>query len=136
MNQVSQLIYLADVAGNLGGTLIFLGILSLVVGLIFLIISCCVFEEINKWDSGDVKTAQLKIVRAQRGRTWLFVVLASFLWVGAAFTPSQNTVLAIAASQFGEQMLHTKTANLAEQALNSWLQKQITKVTTTEADKK
>lgn len=25
-------------------------------------------------------------------------------------------------------LLHTKTANLAEQALNSWLQKQITEV--------
>lgn len=128
MNQVSWLIYLANVAGNLGGFLVFIGIVALLVGVAYFICACGFLIEVNRWEENDAKVKALKTFRTQRRNATFNIVLAAILWFGAAFMPSSNTVLAIAASQFGEQLLHTKTANLAEQALNSWLQKQITEV--------
>lgn len=134
MNQVSWLIYLANVAGNLGGFLIFIGSVAILVGIVYFICACGFLSELGRWEENDAKIKAMKTFRDQRRNATLNIVLAAILWLCAAFMPSSNTVLAIAASQFGEQLMHTKTANLAEQALNSWLQKQITEVKVPAAD--
>jgi hypothetical protein len=41
------------------------------------------------------------------------------------FSPDKDTVYAIAASEVGDHVLHSKTGTLAEQALDAWLQRQI-----------
>jgi hypothetical protein len=50
------------------------------------------------------------------------VVIGALL---AAFTPSKNTLYAIAASEFGEEALKSPEATKARAALNAWLDKQI-----------
>lgn len=127
MNQVSWLIYLADVVGNMGSFLKCVGVACVLAGIAFFICAIGFMTETSRWDYSDEKTAALKLFRAQRRTSVVCATFAFFFWFCSALTPSQNTVLAIAASQVGEQILQTKTATLAEQALNSWLQKQIEK---------
>lgn len=136
MNQVSWLIYLADVSGNMGIFFGCLGAACILGGIAFFVTACILISEVNRWTPGDQQQIALKTFKSQRRNAVICACFAFLFWFGAALTPSTNTVLAIAASQFGEQMLHTKTANLSEQALNSWLQKQITKVEAPAAEKK
>lgn len=134
MNQVSLLIYLAGISGQLGGLLYFFGALFLILGVAHFLRSCAWFGEIDRWSTPEFKIEQINKISRHKIGLWLAVITACFLWLCAALMPSSNTVLAIAASQFGEQLMHTKTANLAEQALNSWLQNQITEVKVPAAD--
>ena len=136
MNQVSWLIYLANVAGNMGGFFIFLGIILAIVSIVYFISAFNFLSNISRWDENEGKIAAFKTFRNYRRISVFNIVLAAVLWFCAALVPSSNTVLAIAASQFGEQLLKTKTVTLAEQALNSWLQKQITVVKTPTTDDK
>jgi tellurite resistance protein TehA-like permease len=106
VNQVSWLIYLSGVLPNLAGCLIWFGIVTIFIALIYFFLWYIEKKEMRRW----VPT---------------LVILSFGMWIIAAFCPSQETLLAIAASEFGEQLLHTHTANLAEQALDSWLQRQI-----------
>lgn len=129
MNQVSWLIYVADVSGNMNLFFAWIGAACIIGGAAFFIAACGFLTEVNRWSDGEQLAAALKLFRGQRRASIVCACSAFFFFFCASLTPSSNTVLAIAASQFGEQMLHTKTINLAEQALNSWLQKQISTVT-------
>lgn len=117
LNQLSQLLYWGNVLGNLGGLLVFFGIL-LVIATIVSIITAFVFA-----DSG------LKL----KNKVWIpstfsaaFFILTLCSWTGAAFCPSKETVYAIAASEMGERALQTPLASKAGKALEAWLDKQIT----------
>lgn len=131
MNQISWLIYLSNVSGNIGGLLVLLGIVVGVVAAVYFVTSVCMFNDVYQWDDNETKTKALKNCKAMRQFTPLLIVVCFLFWIAAAFCPSQETVLAIAASQAGEQLLKSPTANLAEQALNAWLKRQITPVPTT-----
>lgn len=135
MNQVSWLIYLAGVFGNLSTLFVFIGIVITIMGAAYFGFECTLMSELSRWDDADVKSVKLKKMAGARRSVFVSVVFAFTFWIAAAMCPSQDTVLAIAASQFGEQLLHTKTASLAEQALNSWLEKQITPAKATNTDK-
>lgn len=125
MNQISWLIYIANIAENIGGILVFIGILIVAISGIYFVVSMGIYSDIERWDSSEVKTRELKNARKMR-RFVPFLVCVSFvIWIIAACCPSQETVLAIAASQAGEQLLKTPTANLAEKALDAWLRRQI-----------
>lgn len=126
MNQVSWLIYLADIFGNLSWLLVWAGIVVAIIAGAFFIQSCCVLDNLSGISSREVELVSLKKGLKLREKVVTSAFAAFAFWIAAALCPSQDTVLAIAASQFGEQLLHTKTASLAEQALNSWLEKQVT----------
>lgn len=137
MNQVSWLIYFAGVSGNLGDLLVFLGIVALCAGVAFLVISFCDMDNINRWADDEEKNKWMNVAKKRRGVAIFYGCFVSgFFWILAAFTPSQNTVLAIAASQVGEQILQSKTVNLAEQALDAWLKRQINPPKPADSDSK
>lgn len=125
MNPISWLIYLADVAGNAGYFFGWTGAALLIIGITYFVCAFGFMSEVKKWDEPETKNKAIKVFKGQRRSSVVCVFFAFICWFIAVLMPSQNTVLAIAASQAGEQLLHTKTANLAEQALNAWLQKQI-----------
>lgn len=114
MNQVSWLIYLSNVVGNLGAFLACLCValvsLSVVYGIQFLADS----DALNKVGA-KAATHNLRIALV-----WTAIV--AFINV---MVPDSGTVMGIAASQVGERVLKSDTANLAEQALNAWLERQI-----------
>lgn len=125
MNNVSWLIYLSDISGHIGVLMFLAGTIVLCIAAAYFIASCCMFEAINEYSEAENLKPELKAASDMRRWCPFMAVLALFFWIMAALCPSQETVLAIAASEFGEQLLHTHTANLAEQALDAWLQRQI-----------
>lgn len=108
MNNLSWLLYIADVIGNLGPAFVILGCVTIVVAFLALLIT--------EGESG-VKGIIISII------------VGVILLVTAAFIPSKETVYAIAASEMGEELLKTPTAAKATKALDSWLDKQITEQT-------
>lgn len=131
MNQVSWLIYLSNISGNLGALFVFFGICIAVVTCIYFGYSFFLHDKFERWEKGAEVDACLKEAAKIRARTPYWIALSFVFFILAAFTPDQETVLAIAASQVGEQLLKTPTANLAEQALDAWLKRQITDIQTT-----
>jgi hypothetical protein len=112
MNQLSQLIYFADVVGGADGLFLFISITSAFLTL--------VFTGIHVGMKADecVQPLSLKWGMSALGCFFLFC----FLTVA---TPSKETVYAISASEVGEEIVNSDTANKAKQALNRWLDKQI-----------
>lgn len=113
MNQLSWLLYWADVASNLGKFFVIFGMVAFITFCVMMIVTL-----LDDYDSVNRKTE--KAVRLIR-----YSPVPALLLLAAVFTPSRETMYAIAASEYGEQLLHTKTATLAEQALNAWLERQI-----------
>jgi len=110
MNSLSWLLYIAGVVGNLGGVLIFFTIVLSLVSLVIAIVYC------DDYTEGRAKG--FKIAGLMAGGAVFCIFLA-------AFVPSKETVYAIAASEMGEEVLKTPTAQKAFKALDVWLDKQI-----------
>lgn len=53
------------------------------------------------------------------------IIAAAVCSVVFVFVPQKNTVYAIAASEVGEEVLKSETADKAMTALNAWLDRQI-----------
>ena len=140
MNQLSWLLYIANVAGTLSAVTAWLAILCLIGGIGCLLIwvgnKDCAFEQYQTKDREfgqpylhtrpieDVKEGKafLKTVK----KIWKTLFTAStMLLILTIITPRSEAVYAIAASEMGEQILKTPTASKAVKALESWLDKQI-----------
>lgn len=113
MNQLSWLLYLADVSASSEGWLIFFGGLATFVSGIILIVITGVESDGEKAPAFLGQTLFMSIP------TLLICVLLS------VFLPSKETVYAIAASELGEQVMNSDTGQRAGRALNAWLDKQI-----------
>ncbi len=105
MNSLSWIIYLAGVSQSISVLLGFAAVLTLF-GLVFFGI---VYEFSN-----DFMLA---------ARKWIFI--AAGCAIVAALIPSKESIYAIAASEYGEEVLKTPEASKARKALNSWLDAQI-----------
>lgn len=112
MNELSWMIYLADVTGTLK-VLLF----------IFIIIAAIILA----W---RIFTAALDSYGGlEKGEVWAPTKAA--LWIVgpasimAAVLPSSSTIYAIAASEMGEKALNTETGGKAVKALNAWMDRQI-----------
>lgn len=126
MNQLSWLLYIGDVLGNIGPTFVILSFLS-AIGVIFYVVAYCTTgDNLSNYEWDKDKTARLtKDRRVAKGYATLCLSLMFVFALIATFCPSKDTVYAIAASQVGEQILKTPLANKAEKALEGWLDKQI-----------
>lgn len=115
MNNLSLLIYLADVAGDLNSFFVGTTFISIVVFLIVLVAAIPMAEEHTSKDEWEL------------WRKWFLGVPIVFCvsFILSALTPSQETVYAIAASEMGEELVQSETGGKAVDALNSWLDSQI-----------
>lgn len=112
MNNLSWMIYLADVAGDINfvaSMVIGAGTVSLVLGGLFAFISAG-FDEMPGW----AKPAGMNIMIA--------CAIAAFI---GTVVPDKSTIYAIAASEMGENIINTPTASKAVKALDAWLDSQI-----------
>lgn len=89
MNDLSWLLYLIGISGNIQGTLVFLGF---GLGCAGALLSCVFSFEYDRPKAG-LFTVLLTV----------FVCLS--MWFTAALIPPRSTLYAIAASQLGEQMI-------------------------------
>ena len=116
MNQLSWLLYAADVANNLGwiiGRFELIGVIALV---IWAITGFCMV---------DSRHTELEYWKTWRKLGFTGIPLLVVLLVVGALIPSKDTVYGIAASEMGEKFSKTQTFNKAEAALNAWLDRQI-----------
>lgn len=115
MNNLSILLYLADVAGNIGWIFNMLFAISIFSVLVTLVVGGAMAE-------GTPSEKDWKI-----WRRWLISSIGLFFSasLASALTPSKETVYAIAASETGEEVLNSGVETRATKALEAWLDKQI-----------
>lgn len=119
VNNLSWLIYAANVSGNLGGTLI---------GLSVLCAAGALASGIGRF--APEGWSENKETCAARQASWggffkRFISGLIALMLALVFVPSQDTVYAIAASEVGEDVLASPTGSRAVKALDAWLDRQI-----------
>jgi len=128
MNNLSWMIYLAELSGSVSGFLTFLAIASAVVAIASIAgwLSTMGNPYCWSWDDKDMKIADHKRVHHQLRRIAPRAAVALLVFgLTSTFLPSKGTVYAIAASEMGEQLLDTPTAGKAVKALDAWLDRQI-----------
>lgn len=113
MNELSWFLYLAGVAGNVGAFFAIFGGAASIVATIFGVVGCIA--------SGDGWRPPTGFWR----NVFTALTVGGVMILLAALVPSQQTMYAIAASEFGEQLAKTETAGKAFEALNAWLDQQI-----------
>lgn len=122
MNDLSWLIYLADIVSGINGFLA-----AITVGSVLWIAGAIIYGMILKdgWNvkvGDEVWTRGHQIQKAAATKT-IWVPLIAILV--AIPIPSKTTIYAIAASEGGEAVLKSETAGKAMEALNAWLDRQI-----------
>lgn len=122
MNSLSWLIYLAGVCDNVGqvfiglSVLLGLGVIALTWIHIYMIMEY--FHDRCRYGKDDDTKRPFLGYPILCGVAFFVCVLV------ATLVPSKDTVLAIAASQTGEQVLKTPLAQKAEASVESWLDAQ------------
>lgn len=113
MNSLSWMLYLASVAGSIGGIAAGAGVVSMIgfIGAETVGRAMLGTDDVNPEARSAFSKACLKVL-----------IPAAII---SAVIPSQDTVYAIAASEMGESALNTKTGSKAVEALNAWLDRQI-----------
>lgn len=121
MNELSWLIYLADLAANvkfMGGAVLFCSVAASVV--------LAIVGALNAADAwgGDEKGQLARALARQDAwkKLWPAAVIGAAV---VTFVPSSSTLYAIAASEVGERVIGSETGGKAVQALNAWLDRQI-----------
>lgn len=114
MNQLSWLLYLADVSASSEGWMVFFSCWATVVTLVSVLVLC------------NAPLAEKGVRAAAAGNTMLVSIPTMLVCVILSVVlPSKETVYAIAASELGEQVMTSETGQRAGRALNAWLDKQI-----------
>lgn len=138
MNQLSWLIYLADVAGSVDGVSLALMITGVPAGVAAFL--RCDDADRKRWDERErdhrcYPTLYPNPPAGERPDTGFplrkygarLLVLTTVSGLLFALTPTKETVYAIAASEMGEKALQSPTATKAMKALDAWLDRQIAK---------
>lgn len=108
MNNLSLLLYAADVFSSLGVFLFAIGFLGTIAGAILFLMS---LDEDPGFD----------VVRPYRHTIFYTLTLMGV----ACLFPSKDTMYAIAASEMGEEVLKSGVGTRATKALEAWLDRQI-----------
>ena len=122
MNDLSWMLYWADVAGNISVTTGVLAVGSAIGGCVATLVKTVAtdFDNIGKPQTNKKRPL---FEGWNAGRKFFLVALAAAA-IGAPI-PSKETIYAIAASEMGEQALKTPIATKAGKALEKWLDEQI-----------
>jgi hypothetical protein len=135
MNTLSILIYLAGVAGSLNGFIVFVTVIFGVLAAGSLVSYVYYSDETDAWSRPlpEASKAIFKEARAKSWRRmWLFLMLMIVGGVSAAAVPDRQTVLLIAASEMGEQVLNhprvTEVVDPGIELLTTWMRAETDKL--------
>lgn len=130
MNSLSWLIYLANVAGTLSGFLVFICVVFGLVTIVCFIAGLVHLEESpNRYplEGEDLETYR-KCRKTLFKASGFFFVLLFLFGVTAAVIPDRQTVLLIAASEIGEQVVtHQRVQGVIDPSidlLQTWIRQQ------------
>ncbi len=120
MNSLSWFLYLADIVGNIG---VVCGIVIFVAGLAS--IGFLFMTAVNGGAFASSKEKEYSAIGYKYFKRCLLVLLISAS-IGSLL-PNKNTMYAIAASEMGEEAVKSKIGQKSLQALEQWLDSQISK---------
>lgn len=122
MNDLSWLLYLADVLPAFSGGVGVVGALISIAALIGLAVNIImsIYGEGDASDAEEVKAMSQKLAFFR----WLFPC-ALLLSLSTNLVPSKETFYAIAVSEMGEELLKSPEIGKARKALNNWLDDQL-----------
>lgn len=131
MNMLSWLIYLAGVTGSLGNFLVFVAVVfGILAGVTVVVWLWSLDESDSRYCTLSAHDLESKRkVRPSAWRwSWGFLILMIMFGSTSALMPSRQTVLLIAASQMGEQVLNhprvNEVVNPGIELLTTWMQKE------------
>lgn len=132
MNELSWLIYAADVTGTLKGvSAAAIGVAALTCGGAYL--SRAFNGDMSRLfadsSSESLRAESQRYLSRRDAANKIFrpaLIVAAVASLFFVFSPSSSTLYAIAASEMGERVIASETAGKAVQALNAWLDRQIT----------
>jgi hypothetical protein len=128
VNNLSLLIYLAGVTGNLSNFLTFVTVVFGILGVI------CVIVWLVSLDTSNFSSSSYaEHVKKHSWRwSWAFLSLMIFTGSVSALTPTRQTVLLIAGSEMGERVLnHPKFNQVVDPGLElvtTWMQKETAEI--------
>lgn len=126
MNRLSWLLILADIIGGFDRFLVFLCAAGLIVGAVAVIVGgVCRSDEYSARHDDELYSARHELSDTIFGYARLAVVTAVAAGLLGVLTPSRNTIYAVAASEVGESALDSETGGKAVEALNAWLDRQL-----------
>lgn len=129
MNQLSWLIYLADVSGSAGGWLTAVSTVAGAATIITLCLCCISSADASDEEYGDAED-EVKTIWSTGWRVMNWSMPLFFICLLLSIlTPSRGTIMAIAASEVGEEVLNSPTAAKATRALEAWIEAQLPDVT-------
>jgi len=120
MNNLSWMIYLADVAGSVSTVATLVAVGAGIGGAVAVVAIAAKtdFDNIGERNKRPCLSTGWKA-----GKGFFPVAIAAALV--ASFIPGRNTIYAIAAAEMGEDLINTPTAGKAVKALDAWLDRQI-----------
>lgn len=124
MNDLSFMLYLAGVVGNLKffmGALLFAAILSTVIYAVAFSIMTVELKYANTEEQKEAWATYRKIGLSLVLPLWVICVLGGFI-------PSQNTVHLIIASEMGERVATSETGAKSLELVDSWLDAKLKEV--------
>ena len=121
MNSLSWLIYLASVAGSIGGIAVFVMIASILCFLAGAFVYLNADDYDDDYRGRDDAKRRTWAARMMKQCVGAFVLASVIIIV----VPGRSTVYAIAASEMGEELLNSETGSKAVKALDAWLDRQI-----------
>lgn len=125
MNDLSLLLYFAEVLNNVGIAITVLSLVGGIAAVGVMIPSAVTMQGNRKYNTQDHLDDDYSSARAwfQRSSRWSIVALCAF--VLAMFLPSKQTVYLIAASEVGEETIQTPEFKKVRQLLNEYLDEQL-----------
>ena len=133
MNNLSLFLYIADIIGNIKGTLIFLGAVTCVFTGISFVTSVIKAENTETYLlSKEEKEKIWQPVRDKWVSMWKPITIAFMCWFVAAAIPSRDTIFMIAASEVGEKVFSsekvTSIVDPSVEYLRTYIQNELTKL--------
>lgn len=132
MNSLSWLLYVADVAVSLRTFLVIGGVVAIGIGLVAWLgwtVSYVTRKSVElKQDKSPYEEKELRewtAIEQGWAKSRGFAIVGIISVVIGCTLPSQNTVLAIAASELGERAIKTEMVNDAYKAVHQWIKKQL-----------
>lgn len=121
MNDLSWLLYLANVLPNLGVTLIIISFLGMLLFVVFYV--CFVFD--NNWNQKEEEKKQRK---SDIRKSLIGLTFFTLLFIITSFIPNRDTIYYIAASEIGETAVTSERGERLLSDLETILEIQIEKL--------
>jgi hypothetical protein len=129
MNNLSWMLYFAEVCENIGVFFCIIGLIGTLISLIAIIISYCFMSDYRCYNEVNNEGVTVRFDKNYLfARGWFktarcVLPVCFFLWTVGLALPSKQTIYLIIASETGEEVIKSETGKKALEAVNRYLDK-------------